>query len=117
MRLLRFCLHQGFVAGPWRDVASDRDGWREMLKSFSITLGSSSGVERRGSGSNVLGSPVLALKAIVDELGQHPDRQPIEAGEIVTTGTITELMPVMAGESWTTEIAGAPLAGLSVQLV
>jgi 2-oxo-3-hexenedioate decarboxylase len=112
-----FCFHQGFVAGPWIDIRNDRAHWGTMLKDFSITLKSSAGIERHGKGSNALGSPVLALKALVEDIAAQPWKQPLRAGEIVTTGTLTELMPSIAGERWTTTIDGAPLKGLSVQLV
>jgi 2-oxo-3-hexenedioate decarboxylase len=33
---------------------------------------------------------------------------------VVTTGVITDAHPVAPGETWTTEISGLPLAGLSL---
>jgi 2-oxo-3-hexenedioate decarboxylase len=112
-----FGFHQGFVAGPWIDIADTREEWRELLKAFSIVLTGSSGAERSGSGSNALGSPVLALQALVNDIGGQPWKMPLRPGEIITTGTLTELMPAVAGESWSTSIESAPLAGLSVRLV
>ena len=114
--VVAYGFHQGFVAGPWIDIRNDRARWGDMLKDFTITLKSSAGTERQGKGSNALGSPVLALKALVEDIAAHPWKLPLRAGEIITTGTLTELMPAIAGESWTTTIDGTPLRGLSVQL-
>jgi hypothetical protein len=54
--------------------------WNEQ-----VTLAGSNGEVRRGVGANVLGGPILALKAIVDDIGLHPGWTPLAAGEIVTT--------------------------------
>jgi 2-keto-4-pentenoate hydratase len=66
---------------------------------------------RRGTGDKVLGSPLLALGFLVEMLSGD---ERLAAGEIVTTGTLTDAHAVAAGETWTTEIRGLPLAGLKV---
>lgn len=110
-------LHQAALVGPWIDITGDRAGWAERLRTFELAMTGSTGEVRRGVGANALGSPILALKSVVDDMGIHPDWTPIAAGEIVTTGTLAELMPAIPGQSWRTEIAGAPLVGLSLDLV
>jgi 2-oxo-3-hexenedioate decarboxylase len=59
----------------------------------------------------------LALKAIVDDMARHPDWTVVSVGEVVTTGTITEPMPILPGETWTTVINGAPLSALCLRLL
>jgi 2-oxo-3-hexenedioate decarboxylase len=110
-------LHQALLVGPWHDITADRAGWGQMLKAFTVVLTDGAGQERHGGGANVLGSPVLALAAMVEDIAAHPARLPLAAGEIVTTGTLTELMPVAPGETWTTTINGAPLEGLTVHIL
>jgi len=39
---------------------------------------------------------------------------PVQAGEIVTTGTLTAALPVSPGQTWTTVIEGIDLSGLSI---
>ena len=39
---------------------------------------------------------------------------PLAAGEIVTTGVLTDAHSVSPGETWSTEIAGLPLPGLRI---
>ena len=68
----------------------------------------------RGVGANVLGSPLVSLGYLVDLLKKQPLAEPLGAGEIITTGVITDAHPVTAGETWHTEICGLPLAGLSL---
>jgi 2-keto-4-pentenoate hydratase len=68
----------------------------------------------RGTGANVLGSPLLALAHLVQVLAGQPGACPLSAGEVVTTGVITDAHRVAAGEMWTTEIRGLPLPGLRI---
>lgn len=66
----------------------------------------------RGLGEIVLGSPLAALGHLVRLLSTQPEAPPLAAGEIISTGTLTDAHPVAPGEAWSTEIRGLPLAGL-----
>ena len=68
----------------------------------------------RGTGANVLGSPLLSLGHLVELLARQPGAVPLAAGEIVTTGVLTDAHPVSPGETWSTEIAGLALPGLRI---
>ena len=57
----------------------------------------------RGVGANVLGSPMLALAFLVRLLGDQ-----LAAGEIITTGVLTDAHPISPGETWRTEVTGFP---------
>jgi 2-keto-4-pentenoate hydratase len=69
----------------------------------------------RGVGANVLGSPLAALGFLVDILKSQPEAPALAAGEIITTGVLTDAHPVAAGETWRTEIDGLPLRGLRIE--
>lgn len=66
----------------------------------------------KGIGANVLGGPLLALAHLVALLKKRPDA-PLLAGEIVTTGVLTDAHPVARGESWRTEVSGFPGLGIA----
>jgi len=68
----------------------------------------------RGVGANVLGSPLASLGFLVELLEKQPEAPPLVAGEIVTTGVLTDAHPVAPGETWHTELAGVPLHGLRI---
>lgn len=68
----------------------------------------------RGTGANVLGSPLLSLGYLVELLARQPGAMPLAPGEIVTTGVLTDAHPVSPGETWSTEITGLPLPGLRI---
>jgi 2-keto-4-pentenoate hydratase len=69
----------------------------------------------KGVGANVLDSPLLALAHLVELLAMQPDFDNLHAGEIVSTGTLTDAHPVSPGETWSTAFEGLPLAGLTVK--
>ncbi len=62
----------------------------------------------------MLGGPLRALAHLAGLLAQDPHNPPLQAGEIVTTGTLTRAFPVAPGERWHTVLSGIGLEGLSV---
>lgn len=67
-----------------------------------------------GSGADVLGGPLLALQYLVGQIERMPGATPIQPGEIVTTGTLTDARPVKAEEDWSTVFDTPMLHGLNV---
>ena len=67
-----------------------------------------------GVGASVLDSPAYALGFLADLLARQPFMQPLAAGELISTGTITDALPVKPGETWSTEISGLPLQNLTI---
>ena len=67
-----------------------------------------------GIGANVLGSPAFALGFLADLLSEQPFMEQLAAGEIISTGTITDALPVKPGETWSTEITGLPVQNLTI---
>jgi 2-keto-4-pentenoate hydratase len=68
-----------------------------------------------GCATNVMGGPLSALRHLVDLLARDQVNPPLAADEIVTTGTLTRALPISAGETWTTELSGVGLDGISVR--
>lgn len=84
------------------------------LASFSVALSRDGAVREVGTGSNVLGSPLAAIAHLMAVLAKQPQYPPLQAGEMVTTGTITTAQSIYAGETWRSELRGIGLPGLSV---
>src|SRR5688500_451025 len=84
----------------------------EALPSIEARLYKGERLVDRGVGANVLGSPLLALGFLVELLQKDPKAQPLRAGEIISTGVLTDAHPVAPGEVWRTELTG--LQGLSL---
>ena len=64
---------------------------------------------------NVLDSPLLAFAHLQRVLEGLPQFEPVQAGEIVTTGTLTAALPIEPGHTWSTELDGIGLDGLRIE--
>ena len=79
------------------------------------------GVQKdQGVGANVLDGPLQALHHFVKELRATPNAPALKAGDLITTGTLTDAYPVEAGQTWHTELdsaepVAAELQGLAVR--
>jgi 2-oxo-3-hexenedioate decarboxylase len=109
-------LHGALLIGPRVPVAGSADRWLNTLSAFEIDLKRNGAVMDHGRAANVLDGPLNALRHLVELLAAEHDNPPLAAGEIVTTGTLTRALPVAPGETWTTELFGVALPGLSVRL-
>jgi len=109
-------LHGALVVGrPVAITDANRAMLAAALPTFVLTLSRGDTEIDRGVGANVLGSPALALAHLADVIAGQPQFPPLAAGEIVTTGTITDAWPVAAGEVWSSEYGALGLDGLTVR--
>jgi 2-oxo-3-hexenedioate decarboxylase len=109
-------LHGALVVGP--AVALDDGGRARLaaaLPTCTVTLSRGEKVIDRGVGANVLDSPALALGHLARLLADQPHSPPLAAGEIVTTGTITDAWPVAPGEIWSSDYGALGLSGLTLR--
>jgi 2-keto-4-pentenoate hydratase len=108
-----FGVHGALVVGTPVAVSNVED-CAAKLRSFTIVL-SKDGVQQAvGGGANVLDSPLLAFAHLAELLAEQSRFAPVQAGEIVTTGSLTAMFPVAAGEVWSTTLDGISLPGLSI---
>ena len=107
--------HARLVVGEPQAIRSeDIPALARALPEIRAAL-SMDGVKRiEGVGANVLGSPAYALGFLADLVAQQPFMEPIAAGEIISTGTISDALPVKPGETWSTEIIGLPAQNLTI---
>jgi len=110
-----FGLHGALIVGsPVAVTEANRAGLAALLPTFGLSLSRGAAVIDRGVGANVLGSPALALVHLARVLAGQPQFPPLAAGEIVTTGTITDAWPVASGETWSSDYGELGLTGLKV---
>ncbi len=110
-----FGLHRALVVGPRVPVtAANRDALAAALPRFELTLRHGDSVVDRGVGANVLDSPALALVHLARVLAGQPASAPLSAGELVTTGTLTDAWPVAAGQTWTSDYGTLGLPGIEL---
>jgi 2-oxo-3-hexenedioate decarboxylase len=106
-------LHGALVVGPPVPVAGIADCAR-TLRELRLTLLRDGAPVAEGIGANALGSPLLAFAHFAGVLARLPQFAPVAAGEVVTTGTLTDAFPVKPGETWSARIEGIALPGLAV---
>ncbi|WP_108660258.1 2-keto-4-pentenoate hydratase [Acuticoccus kandeliae] len=88
----------------------------QLLSDLKLHLKKNEEVVETGSGTFVLGGPLSALKHLVRGLHQYGGA-PLEAGEIVTTGTLTDAWPIAPGDTWSADYEGTPFAAPTVRFV
>ena len=111
-----FGLHAALVVGkPVPVTDANRARIANLLPRFTLTLSRGDTVVERGVGANVLDSPALALGYLARVLAAQPQFPPLGAGEIVTTGTITDAWPVAAGQSWSSDYGELGLEGMTLR--
>ena len=100
-------LHGRLIVGPGFPLEHP-----DELPKIEARLYKGSQLVDRGVGANVLGSPLVALGYLVELLAKQREAPPLRAGEIVSTGVLTDAHPVTPGEVWRTEVTG--LQGLTL---
>jgi 2-oxo-3-hexenedioate decarboxylase len=106
-------LHGRLVLGAPTPVSAIPD-LEHRLPAARVALRRNGKPVDEGTGANVLDSPLYALARLVELLAIQPEFDQLHAGEIVSTGTLTDAHPVKPGETWSTAFDGLPLAGLTV---
>ncbi len=111
-----FGLHGALVVGPPKPVSELGDPAEliAILRRFTIALSKNGELQARGGGANVLDSPLLAFAHLQSVLKEQPQFEAVQAGELVTTGTLTAALPIQPGDTWSTEFAGLGLDGLQI---
>jgi 2-keto-4-pentenoate hydratase len=117
-----FGLHGSLIIGEPKVLSgATRRNLASVLANASVSLSLSEGdsftLRAAGFGSDVLDSPVHALWHLHQLLLSQPQFAPLAAGEIITTGTLTDAYPIDAGQTWTTAFSGVTLPGLTISFV
>jgi 2-oxo-3-hexenedioate decarboxylase len=109
-----FALHWRLIVGtPVTVKPGNIAALTAQLHDCRIALNRNRQLVARGVGANALDHPALALAFLADILARQPQFDPLQAGEIITTGTLTAAMPVRQGEVWASTYEGLPgVAGL-----
>ena len=92
----------------------------QALAGLQVQLYAGGLLKDEGKGVNVLDGPVQALLHFVRALRSTPGAPALKAGDLVTTGTLTDAHPVQPGQTWHTQIESSgpvaqALAGLTVK--
>ena len=110
-------LHAALVVGPARAVDdASIPKLAEELAVFNVRLLKNGEVVEEGSGKNALRSPALCLAELSAAIARQSGAEPLAAGELVSTGTLTNSAPIAAGDTWRAEVDGLDVAPLTVRV-
>lgn len=114
-----FGLHKALIVGEPRMISrQSRRSLPQVLASASMSVSrssaGSSSLCAAGFGRDVQGSPLHALLTLHQQLQQREDTPNLQAGEIVSTGSWTNALPIKRGEVWSSAFSQLNLGGLTV---
>lgn len=107
-------LHAKLLVGKRQAIDSLGAGLQKALAAFTLDLSEGRVVRETGKGANVMGNPLAAVVHLMQVLASQLPHQPLQANELVTTGTVTSAYSVQPGQTWQTALYGIALPGLSV---
>ncbi|MGA2237378.1 MAG: hypothetical protein ABSG23_18105 [Terriglobales bacterium] len=111
-----FGLHAALVIGERVQVRPDGiAALVDELPRFKVRMSCSNKSKNgefveEGSGRNCLRSPALCLAELSAAIVRRFPNQPLRAGEIVSSGTLTAGHPTDRGDLWTVEVEGLSLS-------
>ena len=85
------------------------------MAAFTVRLLRNNEMVEEGAATNALESPVLC----VAELGEALKRrggETLQAGDVISTGTLTTSLPIAAGEVWIASLSGIPPSSLTLRV-
>jgi len=115
-------LHAALVVGdPLIVTPSHIPALAEQLPTFKVRLAKNGDVVDEGLGRNSLRSPALCLAELATAMSRASATQdgtePLAAGDLVSSGTLTESTLIQRGAMWTASVEGIDLPTLTLSLV
>ena len=110
-------LHRALIVGEPRPVAAhDIPALVDELPKFTVRLSKDGQLVAAGSGRNSLRSPALCLAELASAMANRDGTELLSAGDLVSTGTLTESTPIQPGATWTAAVEGIDLPTLTLGL-
>jgi len=117
--------HTALFVGPPRPPRSSD---AEALATCGVRLSRNGQLVEEGSGKNALRSPALCLAELVGALSRQTrdakearsarrvTTEPLVAGDLVSTGTLTTAQPIAPGETWRADVDALALPPLTLDV-
>lgn len=110
-------LHAALVIGERIPVRPERIATLvDQLGRFKVRMAKSGEFVEEGSAKNSLKSPALCLAELSAAIAKRSPSDPLSAGEIVSSGTLTAGHLTGQGDVWTAGVEGISLPSLTLRL-
>jgi 2-keto-4-pentenoate hydratase len=112
-----FGLHAALVVGEKMPVRPESiASLADELARFKVRVSRNGNFVEEGSGRNALKSPALCLAELDAAVARRFPDQPLGAGEIISSGTLTAGHATGKGDEWRVDVDGISLPSLRVRL-
>jgi 2-keto-4-pentenoate hydratase len=111
-------LHAALIVGePCPIEPASIPAIADALPRCTVSLLRDGTLVEEGSGKNSLRSPALCVRELASASAKQAGASPLGAGELVSTGTLTESQPISQGQTWTAVVEGLNVPGLAVKVM
>jgi 2-keto-4-pentenoate hydratase len=112
-----FGLHAAVVVGEKMAVRAESiASLADDLSRFKVRISRNGEFVEEGSGRNALKNPALCLAELGAAVARRFPGEPLSAGEIISSGTLTAGHATSKGDEWAVKIEGLPLGPLTLRL-
>jgi 2-oxo-3-hexenedioate decarboxylase len=92
------------------------DALAEALAAFKVQLSRNGEPVEQGGGRSSLRSPALCVAELASAISRRAGAEPLSAGDLISSGTLTESRLVAPGEVWTATVDGLDLPELTLRV-
>jgi 2-keto-4-pentenoate hydratase len=109
-------LHAALVVGePVYVEPEDIERLAKELAEFTVRLLRNNELVEEGAGKNALKSPALCVGELAEALKRRGG-ETLQAGDLISTGTLTTSLPIAAGDTWIASLSGIPPSSLTLRV-
>jgi 2-oxo-3-hexenedioate decarboxylase len=110
-------LHAALIVGAPTSVdAAGAPALAEALATFKLRLLRNDEPAEQGGGRNSLRSPALCVAELAAAISRRADAEPLAAGDLISSGTLTESRLIAPGDVWTATVDGLALPALTLHV-
>jgi 2-oxo-3-hexenedioate decarboxylase len=110
-------LHAALVVGEpvYVEELGDTAKFAEELASFTVRLLKNNEMVEEGAAKNALKSPALCVGELSEALKRRGG-EALQAGDLISTGTLTTSMLMTPGDVWIASLSGIPPSSLTLRV-
>jgi 2-oxo-3-hexenedioate decarboxylase len=110
-------LHAALIVGaPLAVDAANAPALADALAAFKLQLLRNGESVEQGSGRNSLRNPALCVAELASAIARRAGADPLAAGELISSGTLTESRLIAPGETWSATVDGLQLPALTLRV-